>query len=86
MSKTAPKSIATSASNNIKRLFDEKGNFQAIHVRVYFFDDRERVVQLKERNPTALDVFKKLSEKEGLTGKSRRLFSLWMVGSNLGKL
>ena len=77
--------MANAASNNIKRLFDEKGNFLAVHVRVYFFDDRERVVQLKERNPTALDVFKRLSEKEGLTRKSRRLFSLWMVGSNLGK-
>jgi hypothetical protein len=52
-------------------------------IRVYFFDDRERVINVKNSDPIGKDIVKEIAEKEGLSSKGRKMFALWIIGHDL---
>lgn len=62
------------------------GTIDGTLVRVRLFDDRERVLFFRDNaNPTAKQAVQMLGDKMELQHDSHKLFSLWIVGKDLGK-
>jgi len=55
-----------------------------VRVRVYLWNKEEKVLFFKNYDLTAQQICNEMAKKNLLTQDSRPLFSLWIVGNNLG--
>ena len=65
---------------------ERDGQFEGVRVRVYLWNKEEKVLFFKNYDLTAQQICNEMAKKNLLTQDSRNMFSLWIVGNNLGTI